>query len=336
MAGPEPGRLGKFFHDQTRAALAATQECYILGCEAKPIGAHSVANSRLLRAIADDGHVIYFNPARLGDAGLPELVETGRNKATVFPGVCKEHDEIFAPIDDRAYVPGDKEQEYLFALRASAREFTIRSAMVHQHRALLDELKAGTIDPALGQPQPEGVEFMEQFGVGFGRGLEDLEADREFFKATWDRRRFWKIDTEVVEVGQELPIVASSAFNLELDPNGNQVNDLANASATMRPFYFTLFPQDGKSYALLSWHHSHARAYEGVVGVGKWDEEAKKVAVSNLLTGHVENFAANPTYWRALPPELAAEFERYFGMSMFTPQVPFIYDDRFSLFVPLA
>ena len=57
------------------------------------------------------------------------LFPTGKAKATTFPGFCDEHDKIFEPIDAHPYEVGNLLQEFLFAMRAVAREYTVRKAM---------------------------------------------------------------------------------------------------------------------------------------------------------------------------------------------------------------
>ncbi len=331
MGRDDLSRIAKVFHDRSKRAYEVTQQCFIMGCDDNPISAHSIANSRLLRTIADDGEVMYLSPGRMNADGRLAMVPTGRRKASAFPGFCEKHDKVFEPIDNQDYAAGDQKMEYLFAMRASAREYTVRRAMVENHRQLVRDLEAGESEDLPGASD-DVVDLLREFGRGFEKGLEDAEEDREFFNATFARKRFWKVTTEVIEIPGEIPVVASSMFKLELGPDGGVINDPADLAAKQWPVYLTIFPQAGKTFALLSWHRSHANQHASVVGVSRWPDHRKQVAVSNVLTAYAENFAANPTFWSNLPGPTRARFEEYFGMSMTVPLVPFVYDDDYSLF----
>ena len=67
--------------------------------------------------------------------------DVGRNLATTFEGFCSAHDAaLFAPIDTRPFDPADRQQLFLYAYRAVARELhtqmevAIRTQSMHRQR----------------------------------------------------------------------------------------------------------------------------------------------------------------------------------------------------------
>lgn len=327
--------FGKHFHLKVRKSYADTRTCYITGCPNKPINAHSVTNNRLLKDISDNGDVMYMSTEQVQFGGRPEFVPTGRRKATAFPGFCDDHDKIFHPIDNEDYGVGNQEQEFLFALRASAKEYTTRQAMTNHLDDLVAESKAALEAGKSGQflLDHNGLKMMEVFRKGFVTGTKDLNIERAIFNANLANKNYWKIKTVTLEINGEYPIVAASTFKLEKGLNGKLINDIPNLRTRAKPFYFTLFPQNGKTYCLLSWQQRDNRFYDHLGELTNADETKKKVVATNLLCGYVENFAANPTYWVKLPVAVKQKFDEYYGLSLMPESIPFIYDGEFSIFI---
>lgn len=327
--------FSKHFHSKVRKAYANTRACYITACPNKPINAHSITNNRLLKGISDDGDVMYMSTEHLQSGGRPDFVPTGRRKATAFPGFCDEHDKIFHPIDNKDYSTGDQVQEFLFALRASAKEYSTRQAVNNHLDGLIAESEAALSEGETGQflLDADGLKKMETFRKGFVTGTRDLNIERAIFNANLVRENYWKVKTVTLEIEGEYPVVAASTFKLEKGLKGELINDIPNLRARAKPLYFTLFPQNAKTYCLLSWQHRDDRYYGHLGELAYADERKKKVVASNLLCGYIENFAANPTYWDGLPRPTKQKFDEYYGLSMMPESIPFIYDEDFSIFV---
>ena len=111
-------KLNKLFNE------AKQKSCFIddLKCSAKIIKAHSIQNNKILNKLSYNGEVIMIASQKDNLGFTTELV--GRKKATVFTGFCGYHDNIiFLPIEEKDYCKYDKEQEFLFAFRALAKEY---------------------------------------------------------------------------------------------------------------------------------------------------------------------------------------------------------------------
>lgn len=307
-------------------SLSKTKGCYFIGCEEPTIRAHSISNKRLLLKLSKDGHVMHFD-RNTSDWG--SLVETGRGTASTFRGFCGNHDKIFHPIDNEDYVVGNVEQEYLFALRAAAKEFTTRKAMVHatDTRLVDNQQQEFPLDDI-------GLAMMDDFKQGFDMGLEDQKATRGIFVDTFHKGKYNVIETAVLEIDEELPIAVSSTFNLVLTHDGSLINDVSPAGydTRMKPCFLTIFPQKGKTYGLISYFRKDKNSYRFLKNLNSLDDSKKKIVLSNLLTSYTENFIAEPTYWESLSNETKEKYSEIYANSLKTEYTPFVADDTFTLF----
>lgn len=326
MDNSKEARVFRSHRKLINASMAATKGCYFIGCDQPTIRAHSISNKRLLLKLSKDGQVMHFDK---NSSDWGSLTETGRSAATTFQGMCGEHDKIFHPIDNEDYAPGNIEQEYLFAMRAAAKEFSTRSGLVHatQERLVTNQEQEFPIDGI-------GLEMMDFFKSGFDLGLQDQKTTRGVFIDTFKKSKYNAIETAVITVNEELPMAVSSTFNMELAYDGTLINDLSpeNYSTRMKPCFLTVFPQDGKTYCLVSYLKKDRRAYNFLHDLNNLEESEKKIIISNLVTTYTENFTAEPSYWESLNEHTAGKYRAIYGNSMVSGHNPFVVDASFSLF----
>lgn len=326
MDNSKEARVFRSHRKLVKAAMSATKGCYFIGCDQQAIRAHSVSNKRLLLKLSKDGQVMHFDK---NSSDWGSLTETGRNAATTFQGMCGDHDKIFHPIDNEDYDIGNVEQEYLFAMRSAAKEFSTRSGMVHatHERLATNQEQEFPMDNA-------GLEIMEFFKSGFDLGLEDQKITRRIFVDAFKNGKYSAIETAVITVDEELPMAVSSTFNLELAYDGTLINDLSpeNYLTRIKPCFLTVFPQHGKTYCLVSYLRRDRKAYSFLRELNKLEESKKKIIISNLIATYTENFIAEPSYWKSLKKETAEKYREIFGNSIMSGYNPFVVDSDFSLF----
>lgn len=307
-------------------SLSATKGCYFLGCEKPTIRAHSISNKRLLLKLSKEGHVMYFNK---NSSDWGSLVETGRGTASTFSGFCGDHDKIFHPIDNEDYSTGNILQNYLFAMRAAAKEFTTRRAMTHavDKRMTTNKNQEFPLNPF-------ALEMMNDFQQGFDLGLQDQMLTRGIFIDTYLKDKYNVIVTAALQINEELPVAVSSTFNMELAHDGSLINDLSPAgySIRMKPCFLTVFPQNGKTYGLISYFRRDRGSYDFLKGLNELSDNEKKVLLSNLIPSYTENFTAEPSYWESLSDNTKSKYSVLFGNSFKTERTPFVADPSFSLF----
>ncbi len=322
-------RKARFIRANKKAlnkSASETKHCYIIGCKQPVIRAHSISNTRLLLRLSDNGEVMYFDK---GSPNAGQLTKTGRGTATTFGGFCGEHDKIFHPIDNEDYAVGNMEQDYLFALRASAKEFNTRNTVGN----LIDAHILKNVDPEFSL-DAEGEEMMKLYKQGFSIGTNDQVRTRGIFVDTQRNGKHNVISTTVLIADEELPIAVSSTFNPELAPDGTILNDVSPEGwdTIMKPWFLTVFPQDGKTYCIVSYFRRDRRSFAFLEDVANSSEDDKKIAISNLITSYTENFVANPTYWNSLSADTQSRYIAVFGNSFKAEYASFIADEKLNLF----
>jgi len=330
MDNSREAKLKRAHNKLVNASVSATKTCYFLKCRNKTINAHSISNKRLLLKLSDNGYVMYFDK----DASLMgTLQETGRNKATVFNGFCGDHDKIFHPIDNEDYVEGAVGQEYLFAMRASAKEYTTRAALSHAMAKRIEETAPELSEFPL---DVDGLELYRAFQHSFDVGLKDQSITRGIFIDTFIKSKYNVLSTTLLVVDEELPIAVSSSFNMELSYDGTVINDLSNDESAletrMKHCFLNIFPQNGKTYCLISYLKRDRKDYDFLQSMNGFDESLKKVIISNLLTSYTENFTANPTYWRSLSADTLKIYFAVYANSFKAQYAPFIANHELNLF----
>jgi hypothetical protein len=101
------------------------KECFCVSDQCSSIiKAHSIQNNRILKQIAEDGVVIQLQLVDNDGQTSIDIEKIGRKVATISTNFCGFHDtNLFLPIESKDYQKNDKEQEFLFAYRAFAKEY---------------------------------------------------------------------------------------------------------------------------------------------------------------------------------------------------------------------
>lgn len=274
-------------------------------CSKKIIFSHSIQNNRILNKISHQGEVLCFE--EVGDEELEfSLARTGRKKATTFTGFCGYHDNLlFKPIEEKSYRERDREQEFLFAYRALAKEFHAKNMSKNLTRAVLD-------DPNLGADR----EMLEVQLLGINSNLKQLTENKMLFRKSLENREFDVIESRLLKFQNEYHIAISSAFTMEKDFEGNIVNDYLESlqsGKNLKFFYLTVFPQHGKTYILFSYLKRYRKFMSPVVNqILKAEVPQRKIILSNLIAAHVENIVISPLRWENMPEKEQDSFKDLF------------------------
>ena len=197
-------------------------------CVRKIVHAHTVPRSSLVH-IAEDSHVLSFGAnvttlKRHGTALPPQ--PRGIGSASTFTGFCTKHDnEIFAPLE-KAPFTATREQCFLLAYRALARELYLKTnTRVHYERRL--------------------PHFANQLGVThpfvlgtatFIQGTADGERDLSSHKRDYDRsllaRDHSSVNSYIIQLAAPPPMMCSGAFIPEHTFTGKPLERFPNRSST--------------------------------------------------------------------------------------------------------
>lgn len=76
-------------------------QCMYPNCNDVSIGSHAISKNYHIKQISERNHVMSFKSRRNEKSKELYLKKVGINDASVFPGFCKKHDEIFESIDKK-------------------------------------------------------------------------------------------------------------------------------------------------------------------------------------------------------------------------------------------
>lgn len=292
-------------------------------CSETIIKAHSIQNNRILNKLSVDGNVIMIDSTKLNNNHMFQMDSVGRKKATTFTGFCSFHDnKIFEPIEGKIYAKGDKEQEFLFAYRALAKEHYAKKNASNFIKLFFDIYKSNNIcELEKYFPQIKGnksyldnlVNIYTYMLEGYNDALKRYEEYRVSMKININNRKFHSIRTTVIEFPVESRIAVSSLINIEYDVEGNHVNNLRYPKSYISPCFITVFPQDGKTYTLLSYFNKTKKTYEFLENQILNKSIPKQQSIlSNMIVMYCENVVFSPALWNSYGKEKQKKYIELF------------------------
>lgn len=210
-------------------------------CHKEIIKAHSIQNNKILSKLAIDGHVYVaeFNANKFG--GL-DLKKCGKNEATTATCFCKFHDvEIFRDIELKDY-DFEERQNFLYAYRAFSKYYYDRIVGLADYR---DMFKVS--------PNLMLVNGCYDRIKGLEKSIEENENIKNTFNAALDQGKFEEIVTITITLDYEVNFATAYMSPLSYDLDGNIVSDVWSLSDRIKNIYVSIFPENGKTYILISW-----------------------------------------------------------------------------------
>lgn len=276
-------------------------------CSEKIIRAHGLQNNKILTKLAVNGDVYTINVSF--DKAGPEikLKKQGRKEATTFTGFCGKHDkEVFAPIEDVDYQPGNTKQEMLFAFRALAREWHTKLKSKNMIADLVVKHSSDEIPAFL-----EGIEL----------ALNDIEKEMLAFQEALLAGVSNRISTQRIVLDGEANFAVSACITMSHDFNGNRLEHFTpHPWLTPDQLFITIFPQGGKTYCLFSYDatasETFAFLYEQLTNK---DSVEQKQLLSRLVVQYSENIVYSPKYIESLTEQQRNLLEAKVAESTISP-----------------
>ncbi|MGX7078401.1 SEC-C metal-binding domain-containing protein [Globicatella sanguinis] len=272
-------------------------------CSENIIKAHSIQNNKVLSKISKNGNVIM--PIPKSDNPFQLTTEYGRKRATVFTGFCGHHDQMFSPIEDFDFNYEIK-QVFLYIYRAFAVEYHRKMEGLKQQ----EEMKKFTTDSIIDYTQ-----------LGFTLAKRDMEKDKEVFDAAILNNEFNVLNYVVYEFDKEINFAATGFLTPIDDLNGNKIQSLSDYDAKMSNLYFSVFPEENKSYAIVAVLKNDELLADYVTSLKGLTQEEEKNFINYLIIKGTENLVINPDAWYALSEVdkesfnySFAQIEDFFGM----------------------
>ena len=227
------------------------------------------------------------------------MAKRGRRIASIFKGFCNNHDmKIFAPIEKSDYNMS-KEQNFLFAYRAFAYEYTKRI----EENCLTNAAMKRSFDNVRGEV------------------TEDMHTQREHVRSDQELREndikpfFEQFSTEIQKEKPNHNVIQSEVFiipffsmfavsamsYIRYDLHGNIIDNSPNIECPIHPIFFTIFPQEDKTYVIFSYFQSSASTYRDFLNQIRScpSHEIQKI-ISNIVICYNQNFFLSPNKYESL------------------------------------
>ena len=269
-------------------------------CNAKPIRAHSIQNSKVLEFLTNYGHVI-MPSLRHDSNGRPYIVfnRIGRNQATTFSGLCSKHDtEIFKPIEKSDVVVSNPEQAFLLAYRSVIKEAhaCIETACKLQC-GYIQRVKSGLSQKGI--PDRAGCQ-----AVDFWFNAVDMHLYKRKYDEAYISKDFSRVSHVTILFDKVLPSLAASAlFSLD---DIDWPEDVARLA-------LNIFPCKGKVIVLFSFlKEEKSYVYQYIQRIIHSSGYYQKYLISKIILQHCQNLVLSPKFYNQMTNEQKKAVEEFF------------------------
>jgi hypothetical protein len=259
-------------------------------CTHAAIRAHSVQNAAVMNLLHRAGHVkVLTHDRHNADSFALIWSDVGRNLATTFEGFCSDHDAaIFAPIDTRSLDVSDREQLFLYAYRAVAKELHAQMEATGRTQILYQQRIEAGIDTG-NQPEPAGMFALEQ-----GMNMYSTYEYKAALDQALSERDFAVLTHEIVRLDMQAPAIAASVF-FDLDTRRYQ-EEPPRAALNILPV------SNDQSIAVFSFTDTDATPVgEYLHDILASSADYQKYLISRLLLLHADNFVVAPSLFETWP-----------------------------------
>jgi hypothetical protein len=310
-------------------------------CNGKVKKCHSIQNNRILNKLAENGKVMYFDTESIVENGGKFILkETGRKIATTFTGFCDYHDtEIFKPIELKDYEYGNKEQEYIFAYRALAKEFHAKLSEKNSAITVIKELEnpilLKDILPSQVLNDSSKIEYLKSISKYYLEGItmavNDLNIIHNRMKDDIINKNFETLTTKYT-VLPGISVAASATLSIEYDLKGKPLNNIYDFEKPMKPLFFNVFPQGDNTIVLFSYFNEDHIIYEKfVLSILEKPLKNQQIIISNIIITYLENFVISPKMWASFSEKKKKKILKLFNDTIFNRNQSLV-SYRFNLF----
>lgn len=261
------------------------------------ISAHSIQKRGQLGLIAESGHVYRLNAdlstlKETGGKPLPKKI--GVNRASTFPGMCKQHDnKLFAPIDDRPLTI-DHHQVALYAYRSICREYFVK------------ENASISLTEMLGHPGLTSEQSHWLTGAAYGQslGFERLKRHKLIYDGCLAASDFTGLKFIVFGSTSRCSLQASGLIFPDFDFQGRQLQDLGPTSRDLDLLVFFTAPTEYGWAFVLAWHESSDLSCQRFINsLAKSGRDGGKIEdmLLRFSLACCENHAIRISWWDSLP-----------------------------------
>jgi hypothetical protein len=269
-------------------------------CNAAAISSHTIQRRGGLAAIAEDHHVI-SNRFEMEDLiknnGKPDVRKIGLRKASTFPGFCTKHDyELFQPIEKQGAVL-DKRSALLLSFRAVCMEYFKKQAAV-ETISIHKLADSGTPFPIQAKIQIVCAAFEQ----GSRLGMRDITRFKSIYDSCMSDAQFTGFKYTAIFFDKVLPIVLCSAWIVETDFHGNQLQKLGTDSEELELIAVNVTTIGDQTAVVFGWFgKNNGPAQKFAESFQSLPDERKPSVLVSMGFEHSENVYMQPSWWNSLP-----------------------------------
>ncbi|AWM92342.1 hypothetical protein DJ564_16715 [Pseudomonas sp. 31-12] len=260
------------------------------------ISAHSIQKRGQLGLIAESGHVYRLNAdlSTLKETeGKPLPKKIGVNRASTFPGMCKQHDnKLFSPIDDHPLAI-DHHQVALYAYRSICREYFVK------------ENASISLTEMLGHPGLTSEQSQWLTGAAYGQslGFERLKRHKLIYDGCLAANDFTGLKFIVFGSTSRCSLQASGLIFPDFDFQGRQLQDLGPETRDLDLLVFFTAPTEYGWAFILAWHESSDLSCQRFINsLAKSGRDGGKIEdmLLRFSLACCENHAIRISWWDSL------------------------------------
>lgn len=273
--------------------------------------AHALQNNKIISQLSEDGHVYILNPQKPPliipiENEEPEVLtiidHVGVNHATTATCFCDIHDdEVFAPIEKGAPAfnrEGD-EHKYIYAYKAFIFEYYKKLV---QQKAFLINIKD---TPSL----LRNTQFIRYYR-SISLTLQEMKSVKEFFDSGIVRKDYTGLSTCVIEFPERINFANYACIAIDFDLNGKKIRHTKRGFISR--LFITIFPEDTKSYIILSCLNKDLRIYRKFFQqIQKTNPDKIKYYFDLILPLYTENIVFSPLLWEKWDEERKMAYTFY-------------------------
>jgi hypothetical protein len=281
------------------------------------IDAHSIQRNGALSLIAQSG-TVYVPSKNFGDTkrskGRVAFAKQGISTVSTFRGFCGKHDnELFAPIDDFAFVPST-EQATLYAYRSLCREVFFKENSVALFRDLLNGPSNNKANKGVFDAMLKGSTF----------ALKNLTTQKEKYDLMLKSKSFDRMKSVLFHSLQAPAVVFSGLLYPDYDFFGNRLQDLTDQSAEVGLISFSFVPMSQGWGLLFAWHSDSSASCVPLLrslATEVHDGGDLGDLLFRFVVSNCENLAMSPAWWESLSENQQAEIANSanHGADVFSP-----------------
>lgn len=283
--------------------LASAQEC-----KGGIVRAHTLQRAGLLELISVEQHVYGLeSTGMLDESGVHRFTRVGINEASTFTGFCQRHDtELFLPLEKKPFT-ASKEQLFLMAYRALAKElYAKRFAIRIEPLLRKGDMGKGPLE----QVQLQSLLYLrEQL---HRLSIRDQESTLKEYEQIHLSRDFDRVSAYLIFSDRTLDFATSGGWYPQFDFAGRKLQDLASPDR-LESITYSALPFPGGGVVAFVWDSTHgASCVQLVQSLDAIPTAGVPDALVRLSYGCFENTFADPRWWEGLQNSEREHLEQRF------------------------